>query len=474
MTRALDHVDLAFAPGEIVGLLGHNGAGKSTLLNVATGAVAPTEGLMRLDGDEVSIPSPSRSSELGITVIHQTPALAGNLSVLDNLFMSQPGMGRTAAERRTARDALAQVGGDDIDLREFVGNLPLGQRQLVDLARGLLHGDMKVLLLDEPTAALGKGETDSLHALIRRLAAGGTTVIYVSHRLPDIVEVCDRVVILRDGRVVGEQPVAGLSSAKLANDLAPGMQESAFEPGIPGDVIMEVRHPFPLEFRRGEVVGLFGVAGGEQFELFDALQGLDGHAEATLDGVEYRPRSPRAAIGLGVHTVVADRDTDGLIAGMGALDNVFAPWRGRRHEGRPVAPTLAARQQQYREICEALDIKGPGPESPMSAFSGGNRQKHLLAMWIYPVTPRLLLLAQPTQGVDVGAKADIRRVVRRAAADGMAVVVASAESDEIAGLCDRTYVLYGHQSAELARTDDFDAAMLDALLGLIPEKEAIA
>lgn len=175
-----------------------------------------------------------------------------------------------------------------------------------------------------------------------------------------------------------------------------------------------------------------------------------------------------------MHLVVADRDRDGLIAGLSARDNVYLPWQGRRANGRKVAPTHRARNAGYADARRQLGIVGPGADSPIAAFSGGNRQKHLLAAWLYPAAPKVLLLAQPTQGVDVGAKADIRRAVRQAAADGATVLVASAESDEIAGLCDRSYVLSGAGMAELPRTPDFDSALLQTLLDLIPTKGAFA
>ncbi|MFI8632982.1 ATP-binding cassette domain-containing protein [Microbacterium sp. NPDC077663] len=473
VTRALDSVHLAFAPGEIVGLLGHNGAGKSTLVNVATGAVRATGGRMLIDGEHVTADTPRQAAELGITVIHQTPALVGNLTVLDNLYLGRGRTGRSKADRDAARAALAEVGGDDLTLDTMVSTLELGQRQVVDLARGLLHGAMKVLLLDEPTAALGQAETDALHGLIRRLAASGTTVIYVSHRLPDIIEVCDRVAILREGKVAGEHPITGLTADALATALVPDLQTADHVPAVVGERVLEITSPHHMTFHAGEVVGLFGVAAGEQFELLNALHGAGG-VTAVLDGSDYRARTPLEAIRQGVHLVVADRDRDGLIAGLSARDNVYLPWQGRRANGRKVAPTHRARSAGYADARQQLGIVGPGADSPIAAFSGGNRQKHLLAAWLYPATPKVLLLAQPTQGVDVGAKADIRRAVRQAAAGGATVLVASAESDEIAGLCDRSYVLSGGSMAELPRTPEFDSALLQTLLDLIPTKGAFA
>lgn len=471
VTRALDDFTASFAPGEIVGLLGHNGAGKSTLLNVATGAVRATAGEMVIDGVPVAHgSSPKEIAALGVTVIHQTPALAGNLSILDNMWIGREWSGSRADRVAKAREALDRVGGQDLPLSALVGALPLGQRQVVDLARGLLSGEMKVLLLDEPTAALGQAETDSLHALIASLAAGGTTVIYVSHRLPDILEICQRVLVLREGRLVSESPVAGLTGSDLARALAPGLVEQERIPTNPGRVVLKSTAPYNLEFRAGEVVGLFGVAAGPQFALLQSWHGHGGTTETTLDGAPYAPRSPKAAITQSVHSVPADRDRDGLIGGMSAIDNVFLPWRGRRINGKDVTGSPKHMREVYDHAREVLGILGPGAESPISSFSGGNRQKHLLASWLFPASPKVLLLSQPTQGVDVAAKADIRAAIRTAAANGTCVIVASAESDEIASLVDRAYVLVDADSAVVEPSDDFDAALLQTLLDLIPAK----
>ncbi|MDR2348887.1 MAG: sugar ABC transporter ATP-binding protein [Bifidobacteriaceae bacterium] len=470
-TRALDGVSVGFGAGEITGLLGHNGAGKSTLLNIAAGVVSATAGTVRVDGVEVPRGStPRQLSNLGVAVVHQTPALAENMSVLDNLFLGRPDQETRAERGRAARDALDQVGGAMIGLETRVANLPLGLRQLVDLARGLVAGPMRVLLLDEPTAALGGAETAALHALIRELAGQGTAVVYVSHRLPDILDVCGRAVILRDGRVQADMPTKGLTGSKLARALAPDLTERAHRAVPPGGPLLEVEQPCHLVFRQREVVGLFGVAAGPQFDITDSLSGLKQAVVARLDGMPYQPKRPSQAIRAGVHAVPAERDRQGLIAGMSAFDNVFLPWRHRARKRTMTSRQMAA---TYDRASAALSIVGPPARSPISAFSGGNRQKHLLAAWMYPANPRVLLLAQPTSGVDVGAKADICAAVRALAAGGAAVVVASSESDEIASMCDRAYVMNQGRTLEVARTEDFEAILLQTLVDLVPRKEKV-
>lgn len=465
-TRALDDISLTVEPGEIVGLLGHNGAGKSTLLNVATGVIPATAGSFSIDGVAVGRRiTPKEATALGITVIHQEPALAQNLSILDNLYLARSEAGWSKQKAQAARDALSSVGAD-LPLDMPVEALGLGERQLVDLARGLLGGDMKVLLLDEPTAALGKAETDSLHRLILGFAAAGTSVLYVSHRLPDILEVCTRIVVLRGGELVVDGPTEQFTAARLAEALVPDIRSVDFEHVEAGAERVGVDRPGGrIEVCAREVVGLFGMAGGEQFELAARLGGADGASRLRydLDGSSTEFRSTSKAIRSGVFFVPADRETEGLIGAESALDNVILPWLGRFGTGGWWVSARSGRSV-YERARTALDIRGPGAEAEISQFSGGNRQKHLLARWLYPVAPRLLVLSQPTQGVDVGAKVDIVEGVRGAAAAGAAVVVASSESDEIASMCDRAYVLHGDAIVEIPRTPSFNEDLLDALL----------
>nr|WP_237465056.1 sugar ABC transporter ATP-binding protein [Leucobacter luti] len=463
-TLALDGIDLDIPAGQIVGLLGHNGAGKSTLLNVATGAISATSGTLALDGEAVPPrATPGDVAELGVAVIHQEPALAGNLSILDNLFLGRQ-VGLSRAERaKRAVDALSTVGGAHLSVHTPVGALSLGERQLVDLARGLLRGDMRVLLLDEPTAALGEAETRALHALIRDLAAKGTAIVYVSHRLPDIVDVCERIVVLRGGALVMDATTEGMSVAELSQALAPGVQrESGWAPTV-GEARLAVRAAgSELSFRDGEIVGLYGMAAGEQFHLLDALFGLRDGVDAELSGSRYRAARPGQAIAQGVHLVPADRETDGLVGGLSGKDNTYLPWfaKGWRSRGKI--------NVAYESIRQTLNVHGPDGDAPIMSFSGGNRQKHLLARWMFPVAPRVLLLAQPTQGVDVGAKLDIRIALRALADTGVCIVVASAETDEIASMCDRSYVLAHGASREIHRSGRYEADLLETLLDLTP------
>lgn len=464
-TLALDEIDLEVPAGQIVGLLGHNGAGKTTLFNVVSGVIAATSGRFSIDGHDTGRGlTPRDASDLGITVIHQEPALAQNLSVLDNLSLGRARRGRRAERAAAAREALDRVG-SSVTLDTPVGALGLGDRQLVDLARGLLAGEMKLLLLDEPTAALGRAETDYLHELIRSLAADGVTVMYVSHRLPDILTVCDRIVVLRGGRIVEDDDAASFTPSLLASALVPDIQEHVFADATIGERMLETTVAPGITAHAGEVVGLFGMAAGEQFDLLSALGGQDGRYTALLDGRQTTITSPADAITQGIFLVPADRERDGLVQGQTALESVLLPWYAQPW-WRSFWVTGSSGLDVYTRAREDFGITGPDHTAAISSFSGGNRQKHLLARWTHPQTPRVLLLAQPTQGVDVGAKVDIVRVVRETAARGVCVIVASAESDEIASMCDRSYVMVNDRVSEVARSDQFDEDLLGELLAL--------
>jgi len=328
-----------------------------------------------------------------------------------------------------------------------------------------LAGQPEVLLLDEPTAALGKEETDALHALIRQFSARGTAVVYVSHRLRDIFDVCTRVVVLQEGQVELDSPLSELTMTRLTSALARGLDvtedlEPASDTSTGAQALSASdAHGTQLTFHEGEIVGLFGMAAGAQYDFLESVFGQRGARSFALKGEPVTVRRPKEAIGRGIHLVPADREQDGLLANLSAFDNVFLPWMGRRH-----LRSRTARSKMYEDIRSTFGVSGPPGDASIAAFSGGNRQKHLLARWTIPVRPSVLLLSQPTQGVDVQAKRDIRRVVAGLAASGTCILVASAEADEIAALCSRAYVFSATGCHQVQAGEDFDSRLMTALL----------
>lgn len=462
-TRALAHVSARIEAGQIVALLGHNGAGKSTLFNIISGASRPTSGQLAIDGVVLKAGlSPIQAAEMGVTVIHQEPALIPNLSVLDNICLARPRQTSRKDRRSAAETALARTG-LAIKLDALVSSLDIAQRQLVELARGIYGGATGLLLLDEPTASLGRAETEALHALIREFAEEGTAVVYVSHRLPDILDVCTRILVLRGGELVLDADSDGFTPAQLADALVPGIEQPEFVAHTVhtgGLSVPEKR----IIAGRGEVVGLFGMAAGDQFRMLEQIAGVQKPSlRIVVDDIDMTLRDPADAIRHGVVLIPADRERDGLLSTMTAAENVMLPWFAHgRSRGWWVTSRSGARL--YARARRELGIHGPGPKAPIEQFSGGNRQKHLIARWLYPGNPQVVLMAQPTQGVDVGARREIVSVVRTAAESGVVVLVASAESDEITAICDRAYVVVGDRTEEVRRGDDFDARLMGSLL----------
>lgn len=461
---ALHDESFSVYPGEIIGLLGHNGAGKSTLVNVATGAIHPQRGSMRVNGRGIApLGDPRGIEHAGIKVIHQEPALAETLSVADNISLGRSEEWLSPNQRRGyARNALHLLG-SNMNVDRPVSSLEFGEKQIVDLARAL-STDLKVLFLDEPTGALGQHEADRLHALLRKLASQGRGIVYVSHRLRDILEVCTRLVVLRGGRVVLNQPAHTFTVAKLSEALAPGLRKpEAAAARVGGDLSLTVRqHAQELAFRRGEIVGLFGMAAGPQFTLLERLFGVGEPVQAALSGSAYRPAAPRDAIRQGVYYVSANREREGLVKHMSALDNLVLPWLARHRTGFAYSHAKAA--AIFQRAKESLNIRGGHMDGPVSALSGGNRQKVVLGRWIFGDRPNVLLLSQPTQGVDVGARLDIANALRNLTRNGVTVLVASSEADEIELLCDRAYTCFGDYWPESGASADWSESLLKSLV----------
>ncbi|MFC6022592.1 sugar ABC transporter ATP-binding protein [Plantactinospora solaniradicis] len=452
---ALDDVDLDLLPGEVHCLAGENGAGKSTLIKVLTGAVARDRGDYQVAGKALGPrPSPVETRDAGIGVVYQELSLLPDLSVLDNLTMGRfPrrlfGIIDRGAQRRTARDHLDRVGLGDLDLDQPVLALPTATRQLVEIAR-VLGTEAKLVIFDEPTTALSEREAAALLDRVGALRDAGHTVLYVTHRLEEMFEVGDRVTVLRDGRVVATRPVAEYDHDSLiqamvgrpVQNLYPGVRHEIGPPRLEvrGLRIAGFAAPVDLSVGRGEIVGLAGLLGAGRSEIVRAVFGADPveGGQVRVDGVEVPRGSPRAAARHGVALVTEDRKESGLLLQLSIEANVSIASLGQVSSGSVLRGSRERRHVQ--QSVEGLRLKYGSFDDPVTSLSGGNQQKVLLARWL-ATGAKVLLLDEPTKGVDVGAKADIYQAIAEMARNGLAVLVVSSYLPELLGLCDRIVVV---------------------------------
>jgi simple sugar transport system ATP-binding protein len=464
--KALDEVDFRLFPGEVHALMGENGAGKSTLIKVLTGVYPIDAGEIVLEGE--------------VSTVYQEVNLCANLTVAENLFLGREpvrlGRIRWREMRRQAATALARVH-LDIDVSAPLDTYSLAVQQMVAIARAL-DVSASVLVLDEPTSSLDRDEVERLFAIVRELKDRGVAVLFVSHFIDQVYEIADRMTVLRNGRLVGEWPIAELSQVELVSKML-GREAETLEAldekraGLPeakpflqasGVGRTGVIDPFDLEIRRGEVVGLAGLLGSGRTEAARLLFGAD-RADAgrvSVDGTPVSLRSPRAATARGIGFSPENRRTEGLVEELTVRENIVLALQAARGWTRPVA---RRRQDELVDHwIRALDIRPANPEQPVGTLSGGNQQKVLLARWLI-TQPRLLILDEPTRGIDVGAKAQIQRLVLSLSDDGMAVVFISAELEEVLRLSHRVAVLRDRRL--VAEVVNDDALTLDGLVATI-------
>lgn len=465
-TKALDGVDFDLAAGEVHALLGENGAGKSTLIKCLTGAYERNEGLITLEGQTISPRSTSEAQALGIGTVYQEVNLLPNLTVAQNLtFGNEPrrfGMVDRRAQRRQAEEMLDGYR-LDIDVSRDLSAYSVAIRQIIAIARAVaLSG--KVLILDEPTASLDAREVETLFAVVRRLRKKGLGIVFVSHFLDQVFDLSDRVTVLRNGKKVITERTADLDRVQLIEHmLGRALKDDvvghakAHQAGREWPELLKFEGygrrghiaPFDLSVGKGEVLGLAGLLGSGRtesaelmFGLAPAHSGAARDADGTLD-----LSSPRAAIAAGFGFAPEERKEDGIIADLSVRENIALAMQARRGWARPVP-----RAEQLRlaeEYIEKLDIRTSGPEQPIGDLSGGNQQKVVLARWL-AMNPRFLILDEPTRGIDVGAHAEILRLIRQVTDEGMSILVISSELDELIAVADRVIVVRDrHHVAEL-------------------------
>jgi ribose transport system ATP-binding protein len=463
-TAALRSVDLTLRAGTVHGLLGANGAGKSTLIRILCGAAPASGGQIRWRGERVSWSRPAQARAAGIATLHQQIPLVGTVSVLENVFLAERG-GRRGGRALAARlQRLLAAIGYELDIEAPVATLRIGERQMVGILQALA-ADAALIVMDEPTASLAAAERRIVHRTVRRLAAEGRAVLLVSHFLDEVLALTDEVTVLRDGAAVLSAATAAVDEAALAAAIVGRPvrppRPSAAPPAARGGAIAEIvglespgrLAPCTFEVRAGEVLGIAGFLGAGRSELLHAIFGADGAArgEVRLRG-RALARSPRAAVAAGVGLVPEDRQAQGLVPQLPLWQNLTLAHLGRFARGRLLV-RAGAERAAARQAIERLGIAAAGVETPVTELSGGNAQKVSLARWLCGPL-RLLLLDEPTAGVDVGAKAEILRTVRELAAGGLAVVLVSSELAELTSACDRILVMReGAIVAERAAAD---------------------
>ncbi|GAA2357293.1 sugar ABC transporter ATP-binding protein [Streptomyces cuspidosporus] len=455
--RALDGVDLDVQAGEVHCLLGQNGAGKSTLIKVLAGAHQPDGGVIRWRGEPVTLRSPIAAMRLGIATIYQELDLVEHLSVAENVHLGHEPTAagfvvRGKAARASTAVLLKRLGHPEIDPARPVAELSAAQRQIVSMARALSH-DVRLIVMDEPSAALDPEEVDNLFRIVGGLTADGVAVVYISHRLEEIRHIGDQVTVLKDGRSVARGLPAKTTPTRDVVALMTGRDVEYVFPKRPagpptGDAVLQVRGlardgefaPLDLDIRPGEIVGLAGLVGSGRSEVLETVYGArkPTAGEVLVDGAPLKPGSVRAAVRAGLGLAPEERKAQALLMLESATRNVSVSTLSRFSRAGWI--DRGAERRAARDAVRELSLRPDNPEVPVRTLSGGNQQKAVLARWLLRGC-RVLLLDEPTRGVDVGARAELYAVVRRLADAGLAVLLVSSEVPEVLGLADRVLVL---------------------------------
>lgn len=472
--RALNQVDLAVYPGEILALIGENGAGKSTMLRILNGDYQADHGELYYNGQHVKFNSPRDAHKMGIRVIYQEPEIVPHLSVVENLYINELpkrfGFVKWGALFATAREQLAKLGFSEaeIPLNAAAGSLSPAQRQLVEILRAMKDG-VRVLALDEPTSSLSEEETLRLFSLVKRLKEEGLAIVYVSHRLREIVQLTDRVAILRDGEMVTIQPTNKLTEQEMMSLMVGRPLSNLFsqENHTQDQVVMRVRglsnsklKNVSFEVHKGEVLGIAGLVGAGRTTLgktlFGAIMAESGSVE--IEGKPIRLRSPHDAMRAGVCYTPEDRKGEALLRVLSVRENISLVILERIRFLRFVN---ARREQEIAaDMVRKLRVKTPSLAQLVGKLSGGNQQKVVLARWLAR-SPKVLILDEPTRGIDVGAKAEIYALVNELAAQGFGVIVISSELPEILGMSNRILVMHnGRVTGELTREQASEEVIL--------------
>jgi ribose transport system ATP-binding protein len=472
----LKSVDLELAPGSVLGLIGENGAGKSTLNLIVAGAITPDEGEMVLDGAPYAPASPSDAIHRGVALIHQEIRLLQGLTVAENIFLGRyPLSGGRIDRSRMARESQAALDalGVHVDARRIVQGLSMAVQQGIEIAKAIIR-EPRYIIFDEPTASLGETEAERVFQQIRRLKAGGTGIVYVSHRLDEIREIADFVICLRDGDRVARWATGPVAKQDMINAMVG--RDFTFEHHAPpprGDAVaLEVMglrrdgafEDISFELTKGEILGFAGLIGAGRTEVVRAIAGADplDAGEIRVEGRAVKPGNPRGAIDAGIHMVPEDRKGQGLLLDRTPGENMALPWEAALQRFGLITPAILDKVAETQK--SRFDIRG-AMSQPVGRMSGGNQQKALIAKWLVG-KPKVFIVDEPTRGVDVGAKMAIYEIIRKLAADGVAVIVVSSELEEVLGLSHRVLVMSeGRQRGILSREEATPTRVMSLAVG---------
>lgn len=459
--KVLDEVDFSVGAGEIVALLGSNGAGKSTLMKILTGVYSRDAGQVTVEGRPVALGSPHAAVAEGIVLLPQEISVFPELSVAENICLTDRDKGLVSRELQAARaEKILSDLGFAIPPGARVADLSVAERRIVEIARALAS-EARILVMDEPTAALSEPESAQIFTLLRRLKARGTSVVYISHYLAEVFAIADRIEVLRDGRNAGSFAPGKTNVSEVVAAMLGQVAGQLFEqrpPRPPGELHFRARgitltgqlQDITFDLHRGEILGVFGLIGSGVESLGRVIFGAKGRiAGMELMGRPYRPASPAEAKASGIGFVTAERKTEGIFADLSVADNMTAPFRA--DYGTRVIANARAEAAHALGWIERLGIRTAGPGQVIRFLSGGNQQKVCIARWLTPKV-RMLILEEPTRGVDVGARAELYRQLAAFAEEGLAVLVLSSDAEEVAGLSDRSFVIdRGRLVAEFQR-----------------------
>ena len=458
--KALDHVNFELRSGEVMALLGENGAGKSTLMKILSGVYTKDSGTMTIFGTEYDNLTPKQAQAVGVAIIHQELNMCRHLSVAENMFLGREKVNGIVLNDREMEAEAAKILGDlkiDIDPRQTVGDLPVSKQQMVEIAKALsIHA--KILIMDEPSAVLTDRELEVMFRIVKQLRDKGITIIYISHRLDEIFGLCSNVSVLRDGCHIDTIPVASVDRQGLINMMVGREmgQEYPKEVGNVGGTILEVKNlsrgilqDISFEVKSGEVFGISGLVGAGRTELARAILGIDKpeSGEVYVRGKKVHYRTFADAIRDGLGLIPEDRKLQGLVQIMSVKRNTTLVNMKRVLHAGVISSSLE--EKLSKEYADKLHVVTPSMETEVQYLSGGNQQKVVIAKWLFQ-NSEILFLDEPTRGIDVGAKAEIYRLINRMAKEGKTIIMISSEMPELLGLCDRIMVMHeGHKMGEL-------------------------